>query len=126
MEEIPQTQNTQPPDASVVPQHPVINGKPGKPKTLIAAIIAVALGTLIVLAYQPIKGIQTVVAPTPTPISQATPTPIRAVSAIATQSAFLSLESSIASLSSSIQAFTVLDPSLTPPILDLTLKFNRK
>ena len=58
---------------------------------------------------------------TPTP----SPTPVRALSAIATQSAFIALEEAYASFSSSLTATNLDDPSLSPPIFDLPLGFTR-
>ncbi len=51
------------------------------------------------------------------------PTPIRNISAIATQSAFISLEQHAASVSSAITNTNLDDPSLTPPSIDLPLGF---
>jgi len=51
------------------------------------------------------------------------PTPIRNVSAIATQSAFISLEQHAASVSSAIANTNLDDPSLSPPSIDLPLGF---
>lgn len=60
------------------------------------------------------------VAQEPTP----TPTPIRVLSAVATQSAFIAIEQSHASLSASLAATNLDDPSLSPPVLDLSLGFG--
>ncbi|MBI4066576.1 hypothetical protein HY411_02565 [Candidatus Gottesmanbacteria bacterium] len=58
---------------------------------------------------------------TPTP----SPTPIRTVSAIATQGAFIALEQAYASLSASLTGTNLDDPSLSPPVLDLPLGFRQ-
>ncbi len=60
-----------------------------------------------------------IIAPSPTP----SPTPIRELSAIATQSAFIFLETRLASVSAAITATNLDDPSLSPPIIDLPLGF---
>lgn len=51
------------------------------------------------------------------------PTPIRILSAIATQSAFMSLEQNASSVSSAIANTNLDDPSLSPPVIDLPLGF---
>ncbi|KKR86477.1 hypothetical protein A2875_04160 [Candidatus Gottesmanbacteria bacterium RIFCSPHIGHO2_01_FULL_46_14] len=88
------------------------------------ALIAVLIGGGALLTWRalnPSKPGQTIVAPTP--MSTPTPTPSRQLSAIATSSAFLSLEAGVTSLSGHIQNFVTEDPSLSPPVLDLPLGF---
>lgn len=58
-----------------------------------------------------------IIAPSATP----SPTPVRELSSIATQSAFISLEARLASVSSAITATSLDDPSLSPPVIDLPL-----
>lgn len=58
---------------------------------------------------------------TPTP----SPTPVRSLSAIATQSAFIALDEAYSSFSASLTATNLDDPSLSPPVLDLPLGFTR-
>lgn len=58
------------------------------------------------------------------PSSTPTPTPIRILSAVATQSAFLRLVDYQASLSAALSATNLDDPSLSPPIIELPLGFN--
>lgn len=60
---------------------------------------------------------EVIIAPLPSP------TPIRNFSAIATQSAFMSLEQNASSVSSAIANTNLDDPSLTPPSIDLPLGF---
>jgi len=60
--------------------------------------------------------------PTPTPIV-ATPAPLRPLSNIATQSAFLQFASAVASLSAAISSGNIQDQTLAPPILTLPLGF---
>lgn len=62
---------------------------------------------------------QIVEAPTPTP------TPVRVLSGIATQSAFMALQQSQASLSAGLAGTNLDDPSLSPPVLDLPLGFRQ-
>lgn len=52
-----------------------------------------------------------------------TMTPLRTLSPIASQSAFLLLQQSVASLSASLTTYAVEDPGLSPPVLDLPLGF---
>lgn len=58
---------------------------------------------------------------TPTP----SPTPVRSLSQIATQSAFIALEEAYSSFSTSLTTTNLDDPSLSPPTLDLPLGFTR-
>ncbi len=53
------------------------------------------------------------------------PTPIRILSAIATQSAFIALTQSAASVSAAIGNTNLDDPSLSPPVIDLPLGFTQ-
>lgn len=53
-----------------------------------------------------------------------TPTPIRILSKIATESAFMNLETSVTSLSAVIAGYPISDPSLTPAKLDLSIGFR--
>ena len=52
------------------------------------------------------------------------PTPIRQPSALASQSAFIKFDADVSSLLQNVQAYSVEDPSLSPPILDLPLGFS--
>jgi len=62
--------------------------------------------------------------PIPTPTETPTPSPkTKSVIPLATQSAYLSLTESIASLSSQIQAMQVSDTTLSPPTIELPLGF---
>jgi hypothetical protein len=63
--------------------------------------------------------IQVVATPTPTPIINS------GVSPIATTSAFLQVEQSIASLSARIAGFSPIDSQVVPPVLDLPLGFSK-
>ena len=102
---------------------PVVPSKSGFPLWG-AAIIAICIGGGVLLtgrAFQQNEGFSAV--PTPTPTAIPTPTPIRTLSALASGSAFSSLETNVASLSSQLRNFVTEDPSLTPPVLDLPLGF---
>lgn len=66
---------------------------------------------------------------TPTPPSQegsATPTPELPPSLLATQSAYMALATSVASLSADLRASVVTDQTLNPPVIDLPLGFTLK
>lgn len=112
------------PDPTISPQvAPVVQKKPAFPLWG-AALIAILIGGGVLLtwrSFQQNEGFSAV--PTPTPTAVPTPTPIRTLSALASGSAFLSLETNVASLSSQIRNFVTEDPSLTPPVLDLPLGF---
>lgn len=60
-----------------------------------------------------------IIVPSATP----SPTPVRELSPVATQSAFISLETRLASVSAAITATNLDDPSLSPPVIDLPLGF---
>ncbi len=124
-----QTQNPlQPPttEASVnVPTTeplPVATAKTAQKPLVIAGVIVLLVGTIGLFIYKnlqkppkPVLVVQT--QPTPTP------TPTRIFSPLATQSAFLKLQSTVASLSAQLNNYVVDDPSLSPPVLDLPLGF---
>lgn len=64
------------------------------------------------------------VATTPTPL--ATATPVQQVSAIATTSAFITFAENVASLSATVNAFSLQDGALSPPTLDLEIGFKKE
>ncbi len=101
-----------------------------KPKdsvsSIIIAVIVILMGILAVMGYNEWNSRQQIVAtPTPIPTLTPTPTPIRRHSQLATQSAFLSLDSNVASLSTAINDYSVQAPSLSPPVLTLPLGFSQ-
>lgn len=110
--------------ANAVPPLPDSPKPPMKPE-IVAAIVVVIVGALFLIGIQ-LMASQTSKAPimiekaAPTP----TPTPTRLPSALATQSAFLKLETNVASLSGAINNYVVDDPSLSPPVLELPLGFQ--
>ena len=55
-----------------------------------------------------------------------TATPVQQVSAIATSSAFMTFTESVASLSATVNAFSLQDGSLAPPTLDLEIGFQKE
>ena len=89
-----------------------------------AAVIAILVGSGVLLTWRSLASTSLPpIAPTPIPTQITTPTPLRALSKLASESAFLALETSIASLSSDLASFVTEDPSLTPPVLELPLGF---
>lgn len=103
---------------------PVVQPKNSFFPLLIAGIIVLLVGTIGLLIYKnmqksPKPAVVVQLPPTPTP------TPVRMLSTLATQSAFIKLETTISSLSSELNNYVVDDPSLSPPVLDLPLGFNR-
>lgn len=95
------------------------------PVTLaLIALFVILSGTLIVVsvrAYLNRPSVSPI--PLPTPTATPTPTPIRVRSSLASQSAFLTLDANIASLSADIRNYEAQDPSLSPPVLTLPLGF---
>lgn len=63
--------------------------------------------------------------PTPTPTDTPTPTlKTKPVIPLATQSAYLELKSSVASLSAFVNSMNISDTTLTPPTIELPLGFT--
>jgi len=90
--------------------------------TGIVIVLAVIIGGVIAQNPKIITGNP---APNPTLVAPPpSPTPERQLSFIASQSAFIQIETNVASLSGSIQNIIVSDPSLSPPVLDLPLGFS--
>lgn len=109
---------------AAVSQGPVVGQEKHRPVIIwIIAGIVITLGIMILSLFRsPITQTKPPLAEvTDTPFP--TPTPIRNISAIATQSAFISLEQSASSLSSGIANTNLDDPSLSPPTIDLPLGF---
>lgn len=64
----------------------------------------------------------------PTPEAEAptpTPTPYRALSSIATTSAYTALEAKLSSYAQELSTFAVVDPNVVPPVLVLPLDFKK-
>lgn len=112
-----------PPAPAPVPA-PAAPPKSVMPPIIIYALLAVILvlvGIIGLLIMKP-RVAPAVPVPTPTPVL-ATPTPIRPLSELATQSAFLEFASSVASLSTAVTNSTMQDQTLAPPVLSLPLGF---
>ncbi len=87
---------------------------------IVGAVVFVIL--IVVLVYlQALQNKPVAQLPAPTPAPLATPTPMRILTPIATTSAFMSFHESVASLSATINGFSFVDGTLTPPVLDLDL-----
>ena len=136
-------QTTLPQQPTPQPTPPLTSGPPPAPPPPMPPITPIALldrlkspygltaGILLLLVIGSLifattrKPVPVPIVPTPTPPLMPTPTPVRQPSAIATQSAFLSLEASVSVLISDLNTLTLQDPSLSPPVLDLPLGFKQ-
>lgn len=122
MESIPTQPMQQPAEASQAvptPSYPFLQ-KLRSPWAAIVGIIAIFLvGSLIFNSTQVTKPAMMTSTPTPTIIL--TPTPQRTPSAIASQSAFQTLDASVQSLANDLNTLTIQNSSLSPPVLDLVL-----
>ena len=86
---------------------------------LFLLLVVIGLGGGLLTAMR-----QPVSLPTPTPSDTPTPTPkSKPVVPVATQSAYLELTKSVASLSAQIKNLQVSDTTLTPPTVELPLGF---
>lgn len=102
-----------------------------KPKSklvpILLGVVVILLGGIygmLISQLQKPKPTQTVITPTPTAEpSMATTQPL---SAIASSSAFMNIETSVASLSTAIGSLNVSDTTLNPPTLDLPLGLDTK
>lgn len=83
----------------------------------------IIVGILLLLIIRSLWPTRSPIVPIIAPSATPSPTPIRELSPIATQGAFISLESRLASVSSAISATNLDDPSLSPPVIDLPLGF---
>ncbi len=93
---------------------------------IVSALIAIGIGLIGIFVWRGITQKSTKdIAATPTPTHTPSPTPIRQISALASQSGFIALDEKIASLSSSIKNYIIEDPSLSPPVLVLPLGFGQ-
>lgn len=105
----------------IVPTKPIIPSRSRLWVTAIGVIMTGLIGLLIFNAIRnkpPAPEVVVIQAPT------ATPTPVRLLSAIATQSAFVALNQTHASLSAGLTATNLDDPILSPPVLELPLGFK--
>lgn len=90
---------------------------------IVVGLFALTLGAL-VASVQIMQTLSRAAAP-PAPTPLPTPTISRSLSSIATDSAFLLLESSVSSLSGRVGALPTQDTTLTPPVLTLPLGFQQ-
>lgn len=121
-----QTQQTVPTPVAATPDAPAPTAPPGKPRMMRYAMVGIVLILVVGIAALYKKTQITSVAPEvkTTPTSVPTSTPSRHLSAIATTSAFRAFSENVASLSATINAFTLQDGSFTPPALDLDIGFS--
>jgi len=113
---------TEPPVPEPAPPIPQPDKRP-VPVWLIG-LVAIVLGSAVLFAItQPLRTAKPVTPSDKTNQTAPTPTPIRNLSTIATQSAFVTFDQSVASLSGVIRAYNIQDPSLSPPVLSLPLGF---
>lgn len=127
------TQTAAPPSAPVapIPSPPAApaGGLPTRksnPYLWLVALVVVILGIsfLLIFRQQQTQRQEAQGQPTPTLTPTPSPTPYRTPSALASQSAFLNLDVSLASFSANLGRFPAADPQLVPPVLDLTLGFS--
>lgn len=103
-----------------------------KPKSklvpILLGITVILLGGIYGMLISQVKKTPaaTVVNATPTPTATPSISTTQPLSGIATTSAFVNLESTVASLSSAINALNVSDTTLNPPTLDLPLGLETK
>lgn len=86
---------------------------------ILVAVIFVAAALILYLRLSQQQSAPPVAQISPTPIPN--PTQPSRLSLVATTSAFISFDSALASLSASINAFTLSDGTLAPPTLDIEL-----
>lgn len=114
-----------PPEAPVAANQnsPIVQTKRNPMMVWIIAGIVIVVGIMLLYIFRtsiiPPKPPLPEVIVTPFP----SPTPIRVLSAIATQSAFIVLTQNASSVSSAIANTNLDDPSLSPPVIDLPLGF---
>jgi len=91
----------------------------------IVLVVAVVCGIVAGVSIATQKPIPDTTAPflSVTSPVRATPTPIRTLSPVATDSAFLLVESKLASMTATLQTVQITDPSLSPPSIELPLGF---
>lgn len=89
-----------------------------------ALVIIGIIGAVILLKKAPVEQ-KPFQPPTSNNTPSIVPTPIRTPSDIATQSAFMKLDSDVTALDTGLHAYSVTDPSLSPPVLTLPLGFSQ-
>ena len=103
-----------------------LEAKPPNPRVPRIWLVGAGVATTGILFLILVRGLwptQTPEVPIIAPSATPSPTPIRELSPVATQSAFISLETRLASVSAAITATNLDDPSLSPPVIDLPLGF---
>ena len=116
-------QSSQPPVYGPVRTPEAVAPASQRPIFLIIGVIIVLVTGSILFATQTNKPVAVLPSPTQA-VAPPTPTPVRPVAAFATQSAFLQFESSVVTLSNSIQTAEIQDVTIAPPVLDLRLGFS--
>lgn len=114
-----------PPEAPVIVKQASSTGQTKRNPMMVWVIAGIVIVVGIMLLYIFRSSIIPPKPPLPevTITSLPSPTPIRVLSSIATQSAFMSLEQNASSVSSGIANTNLDDPSLSPPVIDLPLGF---
>lgn len=93
---------------------------------VIAIVATLLLTTGVFVGITKLQPTKTAAVATPTPAPPApTPTPIQQPSLLASSSAFLQFQSSVATLSAVIAGYNPQDSTLTPPSLVLPLGFTQ-
>jgi hypothetical protein len=108
---------------------PTVTGAPPKRRGIILFIVVSVIAALVWLLTSRNIG-RFLPGSTPPPSSDAPadtiPTPPPPPSALATESAYLELSGSVASLSSALRGALINDPTLNPPAIELPLGFTLK
>jgi hypothetical protein len=133
MSEQPESTNTlasekQQTSATVQPEKSV-SGKPPMYRGILMFVIFSTLIAVLWLLTSRNIGRFFPIGTSPTPLPQegiATPTPDLPPSPLATESAYMTLAGSVASLSADLRASVVSDPTLNPPAIELPLGFTLK
>jgi hypothetical protein len=127
-----QAQTVPQPPVQEAPATPAEPTKPAPPAPkrpiLLWVLVALAVVVVWILASRSLTKFGFVTTePTPaTNPSEVTPTPELSPAPLATESAYMILEGSVASLSAQIRASVVTDATLNPPVIDLLLGFTLK
>lgn len=93
------------------------------PKIVLVPLVIAGVGVLAIFIIGSLRRPAPTNTQAPALPQAATPTPERALSPVATQSAFIALEAHVASLSAGVTNLVWEDPSLSPPVLELPLGF---
>lgn len=111
------------------PVNPIPSTIPKKGISLRTGIIVIIILLIIsiIVGYFVSKGFYSNEQTSENPIVNITPTTSvnTTINPIATSSAFLQMETSIASLSSRLSGFNPIDSQIVPPVLDLPLGFSK-